>query len=86
MWATRSGMYCGLVNGRHSFGGLAGMTPFAVDGGQAVFALDQTALTFAPYWRDCMTDRWITILDGSMEAGGCATRLGQRRCMTVEGG
>jgi hypothetical protein len=85
VWATHSGMICGLVNGRHSFSGLAGMTPFAVEGDQAVFALDQTALNFAPYWRDCMTDRWIKIVDGSMEAGGCATRLGQRRCITVEG-
>ena len=83
VWATHSGMICGLVNGRHSFSGLAGMTPFAVDGDQTVFALDQTALNFASYWRQCMTDRWITILDGSMEAGGCATKLGQARCITA---
>lgn len=85
VWATHSGMFCGLVNGRHSFSGLAGMTPFVVEGDQATFALDQTALAFAPSWRACMTDKWITVLDGSMEAGGCATRLGQRRCVTVGG-
>ena len=83
VWATHSGMICGLVNGRGSFGGLAGMTPFAVDGDRAVFALDHTALSFAPYWRDCMTDQWIKVLDGSMRAGGCATRLGQQRCVTA---
>ena len=86
VWATHSGMICGLVNGRHSFSGLAGMTPFAVDGGRAVFALDQTAVSFAPFWRDCMTDQWIQIREGSMQAGGCATRLGQARCVTVVGG
>ena len=83
VWATHSGLICGLVNGRHSFSGLAGMTPFAVEGDQAVFALDQTALAFAPYWRDCVTDQWIIVLPGSMQAGGCATRLGQARCVTV---
>jgi hypothetical protein len=86
VWATHSRMYCGLVNGRHSFSGLAGMTPFVVEGDKATFALDQTALAFAPYWRDCMTDKWITVLDGSMEAGGCATKLGQSKCVTVVGG
>jgi len=85
VWATHSGMICGLVNGWGSFGGLAGMTPFAVEGDRAVFALDQTAIDFAPYWRDCMTDKWITVLDGSMQAGGCATKLGQARCVTVTG-
>ena len=85
VWATHSGLYCGLVNGQHSFSGLAGMTPFAVEGDRAVFSLDQTALDFAAYWRVCMTDKWITVLDGSMEAGGCATKLGQRRCVTVGG-
>jgi hypothetical protein len=85
VWATHSGRICGLVNGRHSFSGLAGMTPFAVEGDQAVFALDQTALAFAPYWRSCMTDQWIVFVPGSMQAGGCATKLGQARCVTVEG-
>ena len=85
VWATHSGMICGLVNGRHSFSGLAGMTPFAVEGDHAVFALDQSALNFASYWRDCMTDQWIPVRDGSMQAGGCATELGRRRCVTVGG-
>jgi len=84
VWATHKGMICGLVNGRHSFSGLAGMTPFAVDGDQAVFALDQTGLAFAPYWRECATDQWIVLVQGSMQAGGCATKLGQARCVTVQ--
>jgi len=83
VWATHSGMVCGLVNGRGSFGGLAGMTPFAVDGERPVFALDETALDFAAYWRECTDDQWISILQGSMQAGGCATRLGQARCVTM---
>ena len=85
VWATHSGMICGLVNGKGSFSGLAGMTPFAIEDDRPVFALDQTAADFAPYWRDCTTDPWITILDGSMQAGGCATKLGQARCVTVTG-
>ncbi|HEY5410418.1 MAG TPA: hypothetical protein VIJ94_06800 [Caulobacteraceae bacterium] len=85
VWTTHSGMICGQVNGRGSFGGLTGMTPFAVEGERAVFALDQTAVAFAPYWRDCMTDQWITLQAGSMQAGGCATKLGQARCLTVAG-
>jgi hypothetical protein len=83
VWATHSGMICGLVNGKGSFSGLAGMTPFAIEDDRPVFALDQSALAFAPYWRDCVSDQWITILQGSMQAGGCATRLGQARCVTT---
>jgi hypothetical protein len=82
VWATHSGLVCGVVNGRGSFGGLTGMTPFAVDGNHAVFALDVSPLQFAPYWRACITDQWITILEGSMEASWCATRRGQERCIT----
>ena len=82
VWATHSGLYCGVVNGWGSFGGLTGMTPFVVDGRRAVFALDVGALEFAPYWRACIADQWITVLNGSMQTGWCATRRGQARCVT----
>ncbi len=82
VWATHSGLICGVVNGWGSFGGLAGMTPFVVDRGRAVFSLDVGALAFAPYWRQCIADQWITLIEGSMQTGGCATRRGQERCIT----
>lgn len=82
VWATHAGLYCGLVNGWGSFGGLTGMTPFAVQGRHALFPLDMTAEEFAPYWHACIADQWITIHDGSMQSGWCATRLGQERCAT----
>lgn len=85
VWATRSGRVCGLVNGWDSFGGLTGMTAFAVEDGRAVFAPDAGALAFAPVWRRCMIDRWITILPGSMQTGWCATRRGQTRCVAGPG-
>jgi hypothetical protein len=81
VWATHSGLVCGVVNGWGSFGGLTGTTPFAVDQNRAIFALDVTPLQFAPYWRACITDQWITIIEGSMETGWCATRRGQERCV-----
>jgi len=85
VWATHSGLICGVVNGWGSFGGLTGMTPFVAQGNRATFALDVGPLAFAPYWRQCMTDQWITILDGSMQTGFCATKRGQSRCVTVGG-
>jgi hypothetical protein len=85
VWATHAGMICGLVNGWDSFGGLTGMTSFVVEDGRAIFAQDVGPLAFAPDWRRCMTDRWITILDGSMQTGWCATRLGQTHCVTRTG-
>ena len=83
VWATHSGLICGLVNGWGSFGGLTGMTPFFVDRGRATFALDVSQLEFSPNWRQCIRDPWITILDGSTQTGYCATRRGQSRCVTA---
>lgn len=85
VWATRSGMICGLVNGWGSFGGLIGMTPFAVQGRRAVFAADIGPLAFAPYWRRCIGEQWIIIRDGPMQPGFCSTELGQAECRTVTG-
>ena len=85
VWATHDRLICGVVNGWHSFSGLTGMTPFVVAGGRAIFLLDVGAEDFAPYWRQCIADRWITVLPGSMETGFCATRRGQSRCVTVTG-
>jgi hypothetical protein len=31
-----------------------------------VFTVDETALDFAAYWRECTDDQWISILQGSM--------------------
>jgi hypothetical protein len=85
VWATHGGLICGVVNGLNSFGGLTGMTPFVVADGRAVFLIDVGAQDFAPYWRRCVADPWITILEGSMETGPCATRVGQAHCVTVGG-
>jgi hypothetical protein len=85
VWATHSGLICGVVNGWGSFGGLTGMTPFVVTGDRAIFLMDVDPTVFAPYWRQCIADRWITVLPGSMETGFCATRRGQSRCVTVTG-
>jgi hypothetical protein len=85
VWATRSGMICGLVNGWGSFGGLTGMTPFAVAHGRAVFLADVGQLAFASYWRSCIDDPWITLIEGSMKPGYCETRVGQVRCRTEVG-
>lgn len=82
VWATHTDLVCGVVNGWGSFGGLTGMTPFVVDQNRAIFALDVTPVQFAPYWRACITDQWITIQEGSLEAGWCATRRGRERCVT----
>jgi hypothetical protein len=85
VWSTHTGLYCGVVNGWRSFGGLTGMTPFVVTGRRAIFLMDVDPMVFSPYWRQCIADRWITVLPGSMETGYCATRRGQSRCVTVTG-
>ena len=82
VWATHEGLICGMVNGRGSFSGLIGMTPFYVDGGKATFALDETAMDFADHWRLCSRDNWAVVLPGSPQAGFCATKAGQKRCAT----
>ena len=85
VWRTRSGLICGVVNGRGSFGGLTGMTPFYVQTDKPVFALDVSAADFAPGWRDCVADHWFEIVVGSPEVGFCATQAGASRCRAVGG-
>ncbi len=85
VWATHSGLVCGLVNGWGSFGGLSGMTPFYVWKGKPTFAPDTHGDDFAPGWRQCVIDPWIEVVKGSMETGWCATRQGAKTCKEVEG-
>ncbi|WP_158918449.1 hypothetical protein [Caulobacter sp. S45] len=86
VWATHSGLVCGLINGWGSFGGLSGMTPFYVwKAGKPVFAPEVSVTDFAPGWRDCATDAWIELVKGSMETGWCATRQGAKTCKMMSG-
>jgi hypothetical protein len=62
VWATHTGLICGLVNGWGSFGGLSAMTPFYVWKAKPFFALDMTALSFAPGWRECLGDHWTDLV------------------------
>lgn len=81
VWATHAGVICGTVEGRHSFTGTVGMTPFyAVAGRPAVFQAESTFESFTPVWRDCLGDHWIALHGGSQKAGWCATDVGRRRC------
>ncbi|MHB8285031.1 MAG: hypothetical protein ACYDD1_10185 [Caulobacteraceae bacterium] len=62
VWATHTGVICGFVNGWGSFGGLSSMTPFYVWKNKPFFALDMTALAFAPGWRECLGDHWTDLV------------------------
>ncbi|MHB8287431.1 MAG: hypothetical protein ACYDD1_22530 [Caulobacteraceae bacterium] len=62
VWATHTGLICGFVNGWGSFGGLSAMTPFYVWKDKPFFALDMTALSFAPGWRECLGDHWTDLV------------------------
>lgn len=62
IWATHTGLICGFVNGWGSFGGLSAMTPFYVWKSKPFFALDMTALAFAPGWRECLDDHWVDLV------------------------
>lgn len=83
VWATHDGVVCGMVNGKGSFGGLVGMTPFYVRGGRAVFALDSTPKDFASAWAACVADDWYELVQGSRQSGFCATKAGASRCKDV---
>lgn len=83
VWMTHKGRICGLVNGGSSFGGLTGMTPFLEEGGRVLFritTMDENV--WAPAWRECVGDAWLTLHQGSMQTGYCATKAGQTRCKT----
>jgi hypothetical protein len=84
VWATRTGVVCGLVNGWSSFGGLTGMTRFIAVTDTPAFIYDapsdEAAKRFNLQWVTCRSDPWIVLRDGSPETGFCATRMGQRLC------
>jgi hypothetical protein len=84
VWSTRTGVFCGLVNGWGSFGGLTGMTRFIAVNDAPTFVddapNDQAAQRFDMQWLRCRSDPWIVLHGGSADTGFCATRWGRRRC------
>jgi hypothetical protein len=84
VWSMHSGRICGLVNGRGSFGGLMGMTPFFTDGQRVVFRFDTDQTRFGAPWLDCNGDRWIGLVRGSTEEGFCGTKDGASRCFSTD--
>jgi len=84
IWATRTGMICGLVNGWGSFGGLTGMTRFIAVNDTPAFVEDapdaEAAKRFNTLWVTCRFDPWIVLSSGSAETGWCATRKGRTSC------
>ena len=84
VWMTRQGLICGVVNGKFSFGGKTGMTPFyAGADNRPVFFYDLDKLAFAKTWRDCQASDWLTLKAGSKMTGYCATQDGAKRCRMV---
>jgi hypothetical protein len=80
VWETHAGRICGLVNGRDSFGGKAGMIPFFTDGRAVRYSMDTDPAVFGQGWADCLGDSWIEVLKGSTQQGFCATREGAAHC------
>jgi hypothetical protein len=80
VWAMHGGRLCGLVNGKGSFGGLAGMTPFYAEGTHLVFTYDQDNSIFGRIWLDCSGDMWIPLVAGTTTEGFCGTKTGAARC------
>jgi len=84
VWAMHSGRICGLVNGKSSFGGLTGMTPFFTNGPQVVFGFDVGAGKFDQPWLDCSGDSWIPLVAGTTTEGYCGTRAGAAHCYMTD--
>ena len=80
VWAMHGGRLCGLVNGKGSFGGLTGMTPFYAEGTHLVFSFDQDSSVFGRIWLDCSGDMWIPLVAGTTTEGFCGTKAGAARC------
>jgi hypothetical protein len=80
VWAMHGGRICGLVNGKGSFGGLTGMTPFYAEGRHLVFSFDQDPSIFGRVWLDCSGDQWIPLVAGATTEGFCGTKAGAARC------
>jgi hypothetical protein len=83
VWAMHGGRICGLVDGKGSFGGLTGMTPFFTEGGTVVFSFDQDPAFFGRTWLDCSGDKWVPLVAGTTTEGFCGTRRGAVRCRAV---
>jgi hypothetical protein len=84
VWAMHTGRICGLVNGKSSFGGLTGMTPFFTDGSRVVFGFDVGAGKFDQPWLDCSGDSWIPLVAGTTTEGYCGTRAGAAHCYMTD--
>jgi hypothetical protein len=80
VWAMHGERICGLVNGKGSFGGLTGMTPFFTEGGRVVFSFDQDPSIFGRTWLDCSGDMWVPLVAGTTTEGFCGTKAGAVRC------
>jgi hypothetical protein len=80
VWAMHGGRICGLVNGKGSFGGLTGMTPFYAEGKHLVFSFDQDPSIFGRVWLDCSGDQWIPLVAGTTTEGFCGAKAGAARC------
>ncbi len=80
VWAMHGGRICGLVNGKGSFGGLTGMTPFFTESGRVVFSLDQDPAIFGRTWLDCVGDMYLPLASGTTTEGFCGTKAGAARC------
>ena len=84
VWAMHSGRICGLVNGKGSFGGLTGMTPFFTQGSRVMFSFDLGAAKFDPPWLACSGDSWIPLVSGATTEGYCGTRAGAAHCYMTD--
>lgn len=80
VWAMHGGRICGLVNGKGSFGGLTGMTPFYAEGTHVVFSFDQDSSIFGRVWLDCSGDPYVPLVAGTTTEGFCGTKAGAARC------
>jgi hypothetical protein len=80
VWAMHGGRICGLVNGKGSFGGLTGMTPFYAEGTHVVFSFDQDSSLFGRVWLDCSGDMYVPLVAGTTTEGFCGTKAGAVRC------
>ena len=84
VWAMHTGRICGLVNGKGSFGGLTGMTPFFTEGGRVYFSFDLGSAKFDQPWLDCSGDSWIPLVAGTRTEGYCGTRAGAAHCYMTD--
>lgn len=84
VWAMHTGRICGLVNGKGSFGGLTGMTPFFTDGPRVVFSFDLGSAKFDQPWLECSGDDWIPLVAGATTEGYCGTKAGAPHCFMTD--